>query len=103
MTPNRLYGPHDISRYFSDRPLGFHLREYTHLELAAEMRRADYRRVLPIVGFGEVPARGGWGRVAAAERVLDSLPNRFRRWLLERAPRQAPFRPLEQVKLVGCR
>jgi 2-polyprenyl-3-methyl-5-hydroxy-6-metoxy-1,4-benzoquinol methylase len=28
-TPNRLVGPGDVSRFFSEKPLGFHLREYT--------------------------------------------------------------------------
>lgn len=101
ITPNRLYGPHDISRDFSRVPLGFHLREYTHIELAAEMRRAGFAPVNVIGRLGELPGSTGWGRVALAERVLGALPFVVRRRLLERAPRSAPFRPLEQVKLVG--
>lgn len=103
ITPNRLYGPHDISRNFSRVPLGFHLREYTHLELAAEMRRAGFAPVRVIGHLGESPGSTGWGRVAAAERVLGILPLAIRRRLLEWAPRSAPFRPLEQVKMVGFR
>lgn len=101
VTPNRLYGPHDVSRHFSDVPLGLHLCEMTHLELAAVMRRAGFGPVHVIGRLGEAPGATGWGRVAAAERVLGALPARLRRWLLDRAPRSAPFRPLEQVKLVG--
>ena len=103
VTPNRLYGPHDISRHFSDRPLGFHLREYTHVELAAELERAGFDPVLVMRRIGEPPRAGSWRRVAAAERFLDALPAPVRRWFLERAPREEPFRPLEQVKLVGFR
>lgn len=33
ITPHRLSGPHDISRYFSDTAQGFHLHEYTYREL----------------------------------------------------------------------
>lgn len=32
-TPHKLYGPNDISRYFSDVPQGFHLKEWTFKEL----------------------------------------------------------------------
>ena len=101
LTPNRLYGPHDISRFFSDQPLGFHLREYTHVELAAELERAGFAPVRVMRRIGEPPNPGAWRRVAAAERVIDALPAPVRRWILERAPREEPFRPLEQVKLVG--
>ena len=101
VTPNRLYGPHDISRYFSDEPLGFHLREYSHIELAAELERAGFDPVRVMRRIGESPAAGSRRWVAAAERVLDALPVPVRRWCLERAPRAEPFRPLEQVKLVG--
>lgn len=103
VTPNRLYGPHDLSRYFSDRPQGFHLREYIHLELGRELRRAGFEPVRVIGRLGERPDPGAWRRVGTAERILDAVPVRVRRWALERAPRQSPFRPLEQVKLVGTK
>ncbi len=32
-TPNRLSGPHDVSRYFDDVATGLHLREYSFTEL----------------------------------------------------------------------
>ena len=46
-TPNRLDGPHDVSRHFlplGSPPEGLHLREYTKSELA---------RLLSDVGFGQ--------------------------------------------------
>jgi SAM-dependent methyltransferase len=45
VTPNRLTGPHDISAGFDDVARGFHLREYTHRELASAFERAGFRRV----------------------------------------------------------
>jgi len=101
VTPNRLYGPHDISKHFSDEPVGFHLREYTHLDLAAELESAGFDPVWVIGRVGSSPRPGSWWKVAGAERALDALPLAIRRWCLRRAPRQEPFRPLEQVKLVG--
>jgi SAM-dependent methyltransferase len=103
VTPNRLYGPHDVSKHFSDRPLGLHLREYTHVDLAAELERASFDPVWVMHRIGEPPTAGGWWSVAAAERFLDALPRPIRRWCLQRMPREEPFRPLEQVKIVGFR
>jgi hypothetical protein len=103
VTPNRIYGPHDISRGFSDRAEGLHLREYTHGDLARELRRAGFGEVA-VVGRLGAPARpGGLRLIGALERLIDGLPGRWRRAMLSNAPRQAPFRPLEQVKLVGLK
>lgn len=104
VTPNRLWGPHDISRYFDDVPTGFHLREYTHGGLASLLRRAGFRRAAVLRGPGPRPARPApvWPR-ALAEGVLDRMPVALRRRLLAllSGRRQAPFRLLEQVKVVG--
>ena len=43
-TPHAFSGPHDISRYFSDRPEGFHLKEWTFRQIAGELRKAGFRR-----------------------------------------------------------
>ncbi|MGH8577478.1 MAG: class I SAM-dependent methyltransferase, partial [Gammaproteobacteria bacterium] len=32
VTPNRLNGPHDISKYFDDEATGLHIKEYTNAE-----------------------------------------------------------------------
>ena len=42
-TPNRLGGPHDVSRHFDDVATGFHLREYTNGELLSLLRRSGFR------------------------------------------------------------
>ncbi len=45
ITPNRLTGPHDISRGFDRHARGFHLHEYTHAELTRACLDAGFRRV----------------------------------------------------------
>lgn len=45
VTPNRLTGPHDVSRHFSDTPRGFHLREYSASELTRALRGAGFSAV----------------------------------------------------------
>ncbi len=101
VTPNRIYGPHDISRGFSDRAQGLHLREYCHHDLARAMRRAGFARVGAIGRPGRLPSVGRLLAAGSAERVVDALPGTWRRALLASAPRRPPFRPLEQVKLAA--
>lgn len=54
VTPNRLTGPHDITRKLfpdADRPLGFHLNETTCTELVQQMEEVGFvkvRAVMPI-------------------------------------------------------
>jgi SAM-dependent methyltransferase len=89
VTPNRLYGPRDISGYFEDVASGFHLREYSAREL---------RQLLITVGFREVRfyagARGWFVRcpfflIALVETMLESLPTRVRRFFADMAPMRA--------------
>ncbi len=42
ITPNRLSGPHDISKYFSATAKGFHLHEYTYRELTDLLRQVGF-------------------------------------------------------------
>ncbi len=105
VTPNRIYGPHDVSRYFADEALGLHLREYTHGELAGLLRAAGFRRVSRLRGIGRAPEERPVLPAAVAEAAVDHLPVGLRRSLLARWSRgtSPPFRPLEQVMLVAER
>ena len=83
VTPNRLSGPHDISRHFTPTPTGFHLREYTCGELAAKLRGAGFLRtqiVLSVHGRRIGPLLPVWP-VALAEAVIERLPRGLRRRL----------------------
>jgi SAM-dependent methyltransferase len=78
ITPNRLQGPHDISRYFDDVATGLHLREYTNKDLAALMRQVGFRKVHSLV-----VARGRRLKVPAdlvgvLECAVAALPLRLR-------------------------
>jgi SAM-dependent methyltransferase len=80
LTPNRLYGPHDISCLFDDVATGFHLREYTARDMRALFRRAGFSDVgFYAVAAGRV-ARCPYWLLAACEEVLELLP----RWLARR-------------------
>lgn len=99
VTPNRLYGPSDISRYFDDEACGLHLREYSVRELAALLAEAGFTRQHAWVG-----ARGWYMRlpmrlVTAFESALEALPARTRR----RIAAMAPLRALLGVRIAAFR
>jgi len=81
VTPNRLSGPHDISRHFDDVPRGFHLREYTASELGAALKAAGFADVKVVAAVGGrrlSPLLGLWV-VVPFERAVGRLPARLRR------------------------
>jgi len=41
-TPHAFFGPHDISKYFSDEPEGFHLKEWTYSEVEKIIRKLNF-------------------------------------------------------------
>jgi SAM-dependent methyltransferase len=80
VTPNRLSGPHDVSRHFTSAPTGFHLREYTCAELARSLREAGFRRTQVIVSVGghRIGPRIPVSLIAIVERAIGQLPRRLR-------------------------
>lgn len=97
VTPNRLLGPHDISKYFEKVASGFHLREYTHRELARAFRRAGFSKVSVLRQVGAPPRKGTTTPYLLAEAAAGLLPRSVRLRLF--SVRRAPFRPFEQVKI----
>lgn len=41
-SPHAFFGPHDISKYFSDEPQGFHLKEWTHSEIEKILKKVNF-------------------------------------------------------------
>jgi SAM-dependent methyltransferase len=79
ITPNRLSGPHDVSKGFEDIAAGFHLREYTSRELIQLFSSAglkDIKLFLRIKGnYINLPV---WV-FTCSERLVSWLPSRQRR------------------------
>ncbi len=74
-TPNRLTGPHDISRGFDIIATGFHLREYTNVELFELFRGCGFGRVTIYSSLRGYP-------VPVPARLLLALE----RWLMRQPP-----------------
>jgi SAM-dependent methyltransferase len=89
VTPNRLYGPRDVSAYFDETATGLHLREYSARELRQLFLQAGFRKVRFYAG-----ARGAfiplpYALIACVERVLEALPYRLRKLFADTPPARA--------------
>ena len=99
ITPNRVCGPHDISKFFDEIAAGFHLKEYRVAELVKLFRETGFEGVRAFVGvkgrFFSVP----WRLLHCLESVFWMLPAGLRK-SLGNAP---GFRNLFTLTLVGRR
>lgn len=83
-TPHRHSGPHDVSRWFSDEPEGFHLKEWTYSEFGDLVGRVGYSswtgyRLLK----GHLIKLPFW-TFRLAESVLGALPSGIRKSIANR-------------------
>lgn len=79
ITPNRLTGPHDVSRQFAEVSCGLHLREYSATDLEALLTEAGFRCVHFYIGAG-----GRYLRIPSAtarlfEKLAAKMPEPTRR------------------------
>ena len=86
VTPNRLNGPHDISKYFDDEATGLHIKEYTNAELQALFLAAGFSDCCAYAG-----AEGRYLRLPvslpiAIETILQRLPISIRKSIARRSP-----------------
>lgn len=82
ITPNRLYGPHDISQYFDSEAKGLHLKEYTVSDVARLFRTCGFSQVQAYTVSGaEAGTRVPLSAASLIEGCLERLPVRLRRGL----------------------
>jgi len=86
VTPNRLSGPHDISKYFSEFSQGFHLKEYTVTELYHLFKAAGFSTVFLYRSYRlfrtQIPLnKFTLSIITVIERGLMALPYKTRRSL----------------------
>jgi SAM-dependent methyltransferase len=99
VTPNRLSGPHDISKYFDKAAMGFHLKEYTTFELIDVFRKAGFSRLRVCIGGKGKYISLPTFPIVLYEKVLDKLPYSFRKTIVG----ILPFRLLLGIRLVGVK
>jgi SAM-dependent methyltransferase len=99
ITPNRINGPHDISKYFDDVATGFHLKEYTNLELSTLLHEAGFSRVRRYIGTRGVYRPIPLLTVYMAERLMGRLSHQLRQTI----GLTLPMRLLLDIRLVAIK
>lgn len=99
LTPNRLNGPHDISRHFQEEADCFHLKEYTVTELDELFRTIGFRRVDAYARVKQLWSKVPLEVIRSLERWLQDLPPAQRRGYAD----HWPLRPLLNGALVAYR
>ncbi len=79
ITPNRLSGPHDISKYFDRIATGFHLKEYTIAELKKKFRKTGFSKIGTYIGGRGFYIKFPLFLTILCERILSLLPFSLRR------------------------
>jgi len=99
VTPNRITGPWDISRYFSDEATGVHLKEFTNSELATFFRSVGFSKAEVFVGARGLNLLVPMPPIRLLERSLQLLGSNGRRAL----GTWYPIRMLLGVHMVGTK
>jgi SAM-dependent methyltransferase len=86
ITPNRLTGPHDISRYYDEIATGFHLKEYTFTELSMLFKQVGFSRVVFYMGGKGVYMKVPAFPILLVEKFLSSLKPSFRKVIAQNKP-----------------
>jgi SAM-dependent methyltransferase len=89
ITPNRLYGPRDISASFDEVATCLHLREYTARELRELMLEAGFSQVRFHAGSRGRYVECPYASLAALESALEVLPYPVRKRIADNAPMRA--------------
>ena len=96
ITPNRLSGPHDISRYFDTAATCLHLREYSNQDLKAIFSKIGFKNFRVILSWHSlvVPWLLPLAPFLFLEKCLGRVPLQSRRRI---------FTPLGVVKFVAIK
>jgi ubiquinone/menaquinone biosynthesis C-methylase UbiE len=95
MTPNRINGPHDISKYFEKEASGFHLKEYTFAELNHLFKKIGFISVFGYIGAKVIYVKTPIFLILKFERLIKLLPHSIKRYAI--------FKPFLSIKIVGIK
>jgi len=101
ITPHRLRGPSDISRYFTEEATALHLKEYTYEDLCKMFREVGFRKVWSYIPERKMPFHFVpvvWNILL--ERMIAPLPHPLRKKITMNISRSKVFF-LSQVSIIG--
>jgi SAM-dependent methyltransferase len=96
-TPNRINGPHDISKHFDQVATGLHLKEYTPSEVANLFELAGFAKVKIYLVVKKLCFSLPSSLVVLQEKFLLALPYSIRKKVV----RIFPFRMLLNFRIVA--
>jgi SAM-dependent methyltransferase len=101
ITPNRMYGPHDVSGQFGDAvATGFHLKEYTYRDIVALFEQVGFTDVRGYLDLrGKLVAPFPAIVAMSVERLFARVPTGLRRRLMN----PMPIRALLFVRVIACK
>lgn len=101
ITPNRIYGPSDVSKYFDETATGLHLKEYTYQELSKLMISAGFKRVQAMVSTKNMKAR-----VLVPVRIMEGIEScimRLPRVVRKRVVSNRKIKRILSIKLIATK
>lgn len=99
ITPNRLSGPHDISKYFDNIATGFHLKEYTVTELSKLFYKVGFSKINTYIGGKGIYLKFPLLLIKICEKFLNILTFSFRKKIAN----TLPFKALLGIIILGTK
>lgn len=99
ITPNRVYGPHDVSKYFDQVATGFHLIEYTARDIRRLFASAGFSGMRFYAGARGIFLRIPFWLIAFFETILGAFP----RGVGKRIGQTGPMRALLGLRVAAMR
>lgn len=78
-TPHEFSGPHDVSKYFSDKAEGFHLKEWTYGELVSLLKEINYAKFWCLTGIKSIRFKVPVLYLIFFENFLDLFSEHFKK------------------------
>ena len=80
-TPHAFSGPHDVSKYLSDEPEGFHLKEWTCIELKQLFMELQYSQLF-FFWYGKgIKFKMPYSYFEICEKMLGLFPKKYSRFI----------------------
>jgi len=99
ITPSRICGPHDISKYFDEVATGFHLKEYTYVELSELFKNAGFSKIGAFIGGRGKYFKFPISLIILSEKILSVVPNFLRKKIVK----SFAFKALLGVNIIGTK
>jgi|TARA_Y100000310_G_scaffold243136_1_gene247560 SAM-dependent methyltransferase len=99
ITPNKINGPHDVSKFFDMKPKGFHLKEYTNKELINLFKEAGFRKFYTYFYIRDKLFRCPISIVSFIEVILSFFRYQVRVFVAS----LLPFRELLGIKMIAIK